>query len=453
MGVVTWLRKLGIRLSPLFHPWAEEERRRIKELRDGLRAQEKLLTAQRDELKQLAGRLRQLEQATGHTAARLGADLARSHAELERWRDDMIHAQREGQSAVNTALKGIRSNFSRKGVFTNAVLERTRRLPRQSFLEQSVLDRLARMAAGGRPILVGPWTGEVGFELMYWAPFVRWFTGHFGIDPARLTIVSRGGPESWYRDIGARYVDVFRYVGSDQFRSETTDVLKQKRVSALERRLVRIIARDHGLRRAAILHPSCMYTLFRNFFAREGGIRHVVAHAAHRRIVSPGRALVPGLPDDYVAVKFYFRPSFPRTPENLAFVHALLDDVARDHQVVLLGSGRKVDEHDDFADPRFSNLASLGAEVTLQNNLEIQTAVVAGARAFLGTYGGFCYLAPLCGVPSVAFYGDPLFYLYHRYMADVVFARLNVPPLVMLPTSVSPLQRRTVLDLFAAPTA
>ena len=39
-------------------------------------------------------------------------------------------------------------------------------------------------------------------------------------------------------------------------------------------------------------------------------------------------------------------------------------------------------------------------------NLEIQTAVVAGARAFAGTYGGFSYLAPFHGVPSCACYSD-----------------------------------------------
>jgi hypothetical protein len=33
--------------------------------------------------------------------------------------------------------------------------------------------------------------------------------------------------------------------------------------------------------------------------------------------------------------------------------------------------------------------------------------VVAGARAFVGTYGGFSYLAPFYRVPSFAYYGDP----------------------------------------------
>jgi hypothetical protein len=117
---------------------------------------------------------------------------------------------------------------------------------------------------------------------------------------------------------------------------------------------------------------------------------------------------------------------------------------------VVLDPGVKVDDHDDLADPRFVALSSLRS-ATLQNNLEVQTAVIAGARAFIGTYGGFCYLAPLCGVPTLAFYDEHLFYLYHRYMADVVFAKLNVPPLTMLPTSTSVLQRRLALDLFAVP--
>ena len=64
--------------------------------------------------------------------------------------------------------------------------------------EERVLDRLARLAKGSGPVLVGPWAGEVGFELVYWIPFVRWALGHAGIDPARVTVLSRGGTASWY---------------------------------------------------------------------------------------------------------------------------------------------------------------------------------------------------------------------------------------------------------------
>src|SRR5687767_8551319 len=57
---------------------------------------------------------------------------------------------------------------------------------------------LEKTAAGDAPIVVGPWTGEVGFELLYWIPFVRWACAEFGIDPRRLLVISRGGVGSWY---------------------------------------------------------------------------------------------------------------------------------------------------------------------------------------------------------------------------------------------------------------
>src|SRR4029453_9864847 len=40
-------------------------------------------------------------------------------------------------------------------------------------------------------------------------------------------------------------------------------------------------------------------------------------------------------------------------------------------------------------------------------NLHIQSAIVARADAFVGTYGGFSYMAPFHGVKSLAFYTGP----------------------------------------------
>ena len=42
-----------------------------------------------------------------------------------------------------------------------------------------------------------------------------------------------------------------------------------------------------------------------------------------------------------------------------------------------------------------------------RENLAMQTAIVAGASAFVGTYGGFSYLAPFLGVRSTAYFADP----------------------------------------------
>ena len=81
-------------------------------------------------------------------------------------------------------------------------------------------------AAAGRPIVVGPWTGEVGFELLYWVPFVRWVVNTYGMAPDRLLVVSRGGVSSWYGSLAARYADVFLYFSPEEFRVATEDAKK-----------------------------------------------------------------------------------------------------------------------------------------------------------------------------------------------------------------------------------
>ena len=44
----------------------------------------------------------------------------------------------------------------------------------------------------GRTILAGPWLSEVGFETLYWIPFLRWVKLAFRLDPSRVVAVSRG---------------------------------------------------------------------------------------------------------------------------------------------------------------------------------------------------------------------------------------------------------------------
>jgi hypothetical protein len=70
--------------------------------------------------------------------------------------------------------------------------------------------------------------------------------------------------------------------------------------------------------------------------------------------------------------------------------------------------------------------------MTPERNLAVQTAVLARARAFVGTYGGYSYLAPLCGVPSLAFFSERTFKAHHLHVAQRVFDRLGGPSLVPL---------------------
>jgi hypothetical protein len=53
------------------------------------------------------------------------------------------------------------------------------------------------------------------------------------------------------------------------------------------------------------------------------------------------------------------------------------------------------------------DVRTLPSEIHARDNLALQTALVSGASAFVGTYGGFSYLAPFVGVHATAYYADP----------------------------------------------
>ena len=66
--------------------------------------------------------------------------------------------------------------------------------------------------------------------------------------------------------------------------------------------------------------------------------------------------------------------------------------------------GARLDDHEDAPIATGANVHVVDSEV--RDNLAAQSAVVAGARRFIGTYGGFSYLAPFYGVDSLSFFSE-----------------------------------------------
>ena len=91
-------------------------------------------------------------------------------------------------------------------------------LDEQGMGDRRFARRMEAILCHKRPVIVGPWTGEVGFELIYWIPFVRWVLRTYQI-AARSAVggVARRHA-SWYGDIATRYVDAFEFFSPDEFR-------------------------------------------------------------------------------------------------------------------------------------------------------------------------------------------------------------------------------------------
>ena len=102
----------------------------------------------------------------------------------------------------------------------------------------AVESQLEQLAAGGEPIVAGPWEGSLADELLYWIPFLRWFGLRFGAEQSRITAVSRPGAESWYADVCGSY-------------AITADGLAGRRLSPA---LLDAVCSDYWEERAPLVH-------------------------------------------------------------------------------------------------------------------------------------------------------------------------------------------------------
>ena len=295
--------------------------------------------------------------------------------------------------------------------------------------EAEAIDReIAALAATTRPIVVGPWLAEVGYEVLYWIPFLRWFQDAFGIPPDRLIVVSRGGMESMYRDFAAGYVDIFDLTTPQQLAARNAQRRsegegggqKQSATSILDEELVAAVRSTRGLGEVAVCHPSLMFRLFRNVW--HGNLPFDLLwrrtrHVATGRIGRSERAgPTPGIPDDFIAAKIYAGPALSTHEKTRDAVRAVVAQAATIAPVVLLEADLGIDEHRDFDLDGIPNVISARSLMSPRTNLDVQLALIARARFFLSACGGLAWQAPFMGVPTVAIYDSDSLLAPHLFV-------------------------------------
>src|SRR5262245_4970828 len=95
----------------------------------------------------------------------------------------------------NLGLKAARRLQSAPKPLVRLMRRRARAQEHDAFRKDAeAIDReIARLADGSAPIVAGPWLAEVGYEVLYWIPFLRWFQDAFAVRQERLIVLSRGG--------------------------------------------------------------------------------------------------------------------------------------------------------------------------------------------------------------------------------------------------------------------
>lgn len=273
--------------------------------------------------------------------------------------------------------------------------------------------RLRRSAGGSGRFLVGPWLSEVGFEVLYWIPLLRWLSERAELAPGDVTVVSRGGAGAWYRDIAGEALDVFSWFDPQEVKQRqeqrVAQTRSQKQFAAGEfDRAVLERAYEHTGSDVTVLHPELMYNLLRAFWAQRRPMTFVEQRARYERLPSPAlsaeaAAAVAALPARFVAVKLYFSSCFPADERNRRFAAALVRSLAARSPVVLLSTGIDLDDHQDVGVDN-GQIVTLEHVMRPEDNLAVQTAVIERAHSLYSTYGGFSYLGPFLGVPSFCFH-------------------------------------------------
>jgi hypothetical protein len=329
--------------------------------------------------------------------------------------------------------------------------ESLRSVAGQQKTHRQLFDEIDRIAARSRPLLVGPWTGEVGFELLYWIPFVEWVRSQWNLASEREVVVSRGGVASWYGRDAGQYVDIFSLFEPDEFRMAVADEKrKHRRPGAFDERVTDAVTKRREYAEIDILHPGLMYRAFAPYWNDELGYSLISQFTRPRLLGPPEGPTPPDLPADYVAVRFYFSECFPATEENRTFARGVVASLAERSPVVVLNPGFRADEHSDWAPDASGRIIGITDGMSPARNLAVQSAVIAGAQSFVGTYGGYSYLAPLYKVPAVAFYSRPSFKLHHLHAAQRSFSEIGAAPLLPIDVAQAGLVQAALGALVAA---
>jgi hypothetical protein len=289
---------------------------------------------------------------------------------------------------------------------------------------------LEKAVGSSAPILAGPWRSEVGYEALYWVPFLRWVVAAYRVSPDRLVIMSRGGTSAWYSGITDRYIEVFDHMSPPELTAASgRGPVKQREWSDVDLRLIDSARTAHQLPPATtVLHPSLMFRWFAGFWSGHETLSFVERHLHHARPTVPSVELPVALPAEYAVAKFYHAQSLPDTPPVRAQVRSILEAIAERMPVIRLDTGLGLDDHAEFGSQGEERLLSMAGKLDARTNLAVQTRIVAGARLYTGTCGSLAWLAPMLGVRTMPVYTDASFLHAHLHVATRVYAHEGAAP-------------------------
>ena len=292
-----------------------------------------------------------------------------------------------------------------------ALIERAARGLDRSKIGTLVEDRMAQAWAGDQPLILGPYLSDVGFELLYWRPFVAWMRDRFGARTAPVVAISRGRVGDWYAGLASEYVDVCdlvefaTYQERNQERIRDSGTVKQRVVSDFEQGLLDSLTNRLGVPDTVVFHPSVIVRVCTKVWKGIAPAGWLAEHARYQRFTAPvAGAADGGDTEPYVVASFWFSSCFPDTRRHRRLVNDALSELSRRSPVVVVDPGGFPGVPPSLDTGDRIRVVAPGGDTDAQ--LREQSRTIAGARAFVGTFGGISMMAPFYGVPTLTVFGE-----------------------------------------------
>jgi ABC-type polysaccharide/polyol phosphate transport system ATPase subunit len=270
-------------------------------------------------------------------------------------------------------------------------------------------EEVAQAWASDRPIILGPFLSDVAFELLYWRPWVAWMRASFGPRRAPVVALSRGRVDAWYSGLASEYVDVCDLVPFETYQARNRERIrdagtnKQNVVSGFEQDLLDQVTRRLGTGNAAVVHPSVLFRVCSKIWRGVVPSEWLFEHARYERFeTSSDAAPAADVSAPYVAASFWFNACFSDSPLHRRVVRDVLAELSQRADVVVIDPGGGSGLFDSL--PVGDRIRVMECAES-DKQLREQARLIAGARAFVGTFGSLSMMAPFYNVPTSLLYG------------------------------------------------
>jgi ABC-type polysaccharide/polyol phosphate transport system ATPase subunit len=270
-------------------------------------------------------------------------------------------------------------------------------------------EQVAQAWASDRPIILGPFLADVAFELLYWRPWVAWMRASFGPRRAPVIAVSRGRVDTWYSGLASEYVDVCdlvpfeTYQARNRERVQDAGTVKQNVVSGFEQDLLDQVTRRLGTPDAAVVHPSVLFRVCSKVWRGVVPSQWLSEHARYQCLETDSDATpAADVAEPYVAASFWFNTCFSDSPLHRRVVRDVLVELSQRVDVIVVDPGGVPGLFDSL--PIGDRIRVMEFAET-DDHLRVQAKLIAGARAFVGTFGGLSLMAPFYNVPTSLLFG------------------------------------------------